>query len=100
MLMFFHLLARAIERGQDMFDFGRSSRDSGTYRFKQQWVAAAIRSGMAILIFGPAGRKTPGRTIRATNGAFGCGSGCPSGWPERLAPGLSEASLEVPRLSG
>jgi FemAB-related protein (PEP-CTERM system-associated) len=39
MLMYFHLLARAIERGQDMFDFGRSSRESGTYRFKKQWGA-------------------------------------------------------------
>jgi FemAB-related protein (PEP-CTERM system-associated) len=39
MLMYWHLLERAIERGQDVFDFGRSSRDSNTYRFKRQWGA-------------------------------------------------------------
>jgi FemAB-related protein (PEP-CTERM system-associated) len=39
MLMYWHLLQRAVERGQAVFDFGRSSRDSGTYRFKEQWGA-------------------------------------------------------------
>jgi FemAB-related protein (PEP-CTERM system-associated) len=39
MLMYYHLLVRAVERGQDMFDFGRSTPGSGTYRFKQQWGA-------------------------------------------------------------
>jgi FemAB-related protein (PEP-CTERM system-associated) len=40
MLMYWHLLRRAIERGQDVFDFGRSSKDSNTHRFKKQWGAA------------------------------------------------------------
>jgi serine/alanine adding enzyme len=39
MLMYERLLARAIERGRRTFDFGRSSEDSPTYRFKQQWGA-------------------------------------------------------------
>jgi FemAB-related protein (PEP-CTERM system-associated) len=39
MLMYWHLLRRAIERGQTTFDFGRSTRDSSTYRFKEQWGA-------------------------------------------------------------
>jgi FemAB-related protein (PEP-CTERM system-associated) len=39
MLMYWHLLVRAIERRQDVFDFGRSSEDSSTYRFKKQWGA-------------------------------------------------------------
>jgi FemAB-related protein (PEP-CTERM system-associated) len=39
MLMYWHLLCRAIERGQRIFDFGRSSVDTGTYRFKEQWGA-------------------------------------------------------------
>lgn len=39
MLLYWNLLTRAIERGQSVFDFGRSSRDSGTYRFKAQWGA-------------------------------------------------------------
>jgi serine/alanine adding enzyme len=37
MLMYWQLLQRAIERGQQTFDFGRSSTDSNTYRFKKQW---------------------------------------------------------------
>jgi FemAB-related protein (PEP-CTERM system-associated) len=40
MLMYWHLLQRAIERGQSTFDFGRSSRESNTFRFKKQWGAA------------------------------------------------------------
>jgi len=39
MLMYWHLLQRAIERGQRVFDFGRSTIDSNTYRFKKQWGA-------------------------------------------------------------
>ena len=39
MLMYWNLLLRAIERGQQSFDFGRSSPDSPTYKFKEQWGA-------------------------------------------------------------
>ncbi len=39
MLMYWHLLQRAIARGQNVFDFGRSSVDSRTYQFKKQWDA-------------------------------------------------------------
>jgi len=39
MLVYWHLLTRAIERGQQVFDFGRSSAGSNTYRFKAQWGA-------------------------------------------------------------
>lgn len=39
MLVYWHLLKRAIERGQSVFDFGRSSVGSSTYRFKSQWGA-------------------------------------------------------------
>ncbi|MCI0463328.1 MAG: FemAB family PEP-CTERM system-associated protein [Gemmataceae bacterium] len=41
MLMYWHLLQRAVERRQDVFDFGRSSEGSNTYRFKKQWGASA-----------------------------------------------------------
>lgn len=40
MLMYWHLLERAIQRQQAIFDFGRSTPDSGTYRFKEQWGAS------------------------------------------------------------
>lgn len=41
MLMYRYLLRRAIERGSRSFDFGRSSEESGTYKFKTQWGARA-----------------------------------------------------------
>jgi FemAB-related protein (PEP-CTERM system-associated) len=40
MLLYWHLLQRAVERGQEVFDFGRSSQESSTYRFKKQWGAS------------------------------------------------------------
>jgi len=39
MLLYWHLLERAVERGQGVFDFGRSSRDSSTFHFKTHWGA-------------------------------------------------------------
>jgi len=39
MWMYWQLIARAIERGSQQFDFGRSSEGSGTYKFKKQWGA-------------------------------------------------------------
>ena len=39
MWMYHRMLLRAIERGSQKFDFGRSSVDSGTYKFKKQWGA-------------------------------------------------------------
>jgi len=39
MLLYWHMLERAVERKQEVFDFGRSSEDSSTYRFKKQWGA-------------------------------------------------------------
>ncbi len=39
MWMYHQLLLRAIARGSREFDFGRSSVDSGTYKFKKQWGA-------------------------------------------------------------
>lgn len=37
MLLYWEALKFAIEAGYEIFDFGRSSLDSGTYRFKKQW---------------------------------------------------------------
>jgi serine/alanine adding enzyme len=39
MRLYWHLLERSIERGQEWFDFGRSTVGSGTHRFKEQWGA-------------------------------------------------------------
>ncbi|SFM53417.1 FemAB family XrtA/PEP-CTERM system-associated protein [Marinobacter zhejiangensis] len=42
MTMYWEILKLAIARGYGLFDFGRCSRDAGTYRFKQQWGAQPI----------------------------------------------------------
>jgi FemAB-related protein (PEP-CTERM system-associated) len=42
MLLYWHLLERAVERGQAVFDFGRSSVGSSTFRFKEQWGAQPV----------------------------------------------------------
>ncbi|MBI5180224.1 MAG: FemAB family PEP-CTERM system-associated protein, partial [Nitrospirae bacterium] len=39
MLLYWSVLKFAIENGYKQFDFGRSSVDSGTYKFKEQWGA-------------------------------------------------------------
>jgi serine/alanine adding enzyme len=39
MLLYWNLVVRAIENGQDAFDFGRSSIGSTTHQFKKQWGA-------------------------------------------------------------
>jgi len=39
MSMYWEMLRFAISRGAEAFDFGRSTIDSGTYRFKAQWGA-------------------------------------------------------------
>ena len=39
MLMYWEVLKFAISQGVESFDFGRSTIDGGTYRFKRQWGA-------------------------------------------------------------
>lgn len=39
MMLYWTVLKTAIEKGYKQFDFGRCSRDTGTYRFKKQWGA-------------------------------------------------------------
>ena len=42
MKLYWEVLALAIERGCSVFDFGRSTIDSGTDRFKRQWGAQPV----------------------------------------------------------
>lgn len=37
--MYWHLLKRTVERGQQVFDFGRCSMDGNTFTFKKKWGA-------------------------------------------------------------
>lgn len=39
MFMYWQLLTRAVERGQQSFDFGRATREGNTFSFKKQWGA-------------------------------------------------------------
>ena len=39
MRMYWELLVHSMQKGAKAFDFGRSTVDSGTYRFKEQWGA-------------------------------------------------------------
>jgi FemAB-related protein (PEP-CTERM system-associated) len=41
MLMYWHLLERAVERGQSSFDFGRTTPEGNHYNFKKQWGASS-----------------------------------------------------------
>ena len=42
MLMYWEALRAACDAGVMSFDFGRSHKDSGTYRFKKQWGASEV----------------------------------------------------------
>jgi serine/alanine adding enzyme len=42
MVLYWQVLQHAIESGHRTFDFGRSTRDAGTYRFKRQWGAEPV----------------------------------------------------------
>lgn len=42
MKLYWELLGLSISRGCTLFDFGRSTVDSGTYRFKRQWGAQPV----------------------------------------------------------
>jgi FemAB-related protein (PEP-CTERM system-associated) len=60
MLMYHHLLRRAVERGQRAFDFGRSTTEGNTFRFKKQWGAAPhVAAWQYHVLAGEAGDMRP-----------------------------------------
>ena len=42
MKLYWEILSLSVSRGCRLFDFGRSTVDSGTYRFKRQWGADPV----------------------------------------------------------
>ena len=66
MVMYWHLLQRAIGRGQAKFDFGRSTVDSNTYRFKTQWGAQPSPSVWQYYV-----RRGDVSDMRPSNSRFG-----------------------------
>ncbi|MDK8464251.1 FemAB family XrtA/PEP-CTERM system-associated protein [Marinobacter sp. SS13-12] len=57
MSMYWKILEFAVQRGLQVFDFGRCSRDAGTYRFKQQWGAQPLKLYWDYVL--PDGEKLP-----------------------------------------
>lgn len=57
MWMYRQILGFAIEQGYQYFDFGRSTVDAGTYKFKQQWGAKPFAHYWYYLL--PAGGEIP-----------------------------------------
>lgn len=43
MFLYWNVLEQAVKDGCTVFDFGRSTRDSGTFKFKQQWGAQPLQ---------------------------------------------------------
>jgi len=43
MFLYWTMLKHAVDKGYQTFDFGRSSENSGTYRFKKQWGAKPVQ---------------------------------------------------------
>lgn len=66
MLMYWRLLCRAVERGQPVFDFGRSSPDAGTAAFKKQWGAVPSPSVWQHYL-----RQGKADAVRPDGGKFG-----------------------------
>jgi FemAB-related protein (PEP-CTERM system-associated) len=56
-LLYWTMLAHAADAGAPTFDFGRSSRDSGTYQFKREWGARPVPLYWHYLL--PEGRPLP-----------------------------------------
>ncbi len=57
MLLYWEVLQYAVKAGYKVFDFGRCSRDSGTYRFKKQWGSTEIPLYWYYIL--PRGEKLP-----------------------------------------
>lgn len=43
MVLYWNILTFAIKQQYSFFDFGRSSKDAGTYKFKKQWGAESVQ---------------------------------------------------------
>ncbi|MHB8952416.1 MAG: FemAB family XrtA/PEP-CTERM system-associated protein [Pirellulaceae bacterium] len=83
--MYWQLLQRAVNRGQCIFDFGRSTIDSNTYVFKKKWGALAHPAVWQYYVR----RGTPG-DMRRENGKYdrfiSCWQKLPLGLTRLLGP--------------
>jgi FemAB-related protein (PEP-CTERM system-associated) len=65
MVMYWSLLQRAIARGSKVFDFGRSTFDENTFRFKKQWGATPSPAVWQYFV-----RKGQSDAMRPVSGKF------------------------------
>ena len=68
MLLYWEILKKAVEDGYAVFDFGRSSRDGGTHKFKQQW--GAQERPLHWHYWLPAGKQMPNLTPKNSKYSF------------------------------
>lgn len=66
MLLYWDMIADACRGGAATFDFGRSTRDGGTYAFKRQWGAEEVPLTWQFLL--PPGEQLP--ELRPDSGKF------------------------------
>lgn len=66
MFLYWNILKTAIEKGYAVFDFGRSSKDAGTLKFKKQWGAEEKQLYWYYDL--PAGAEMPG--LNPSNNKF------------------------------
>jgi len=85
-LLYWRMLAYAAEAGLERFDFGRSTRNSGTHEFKREWGAQEVPLYWHYLL--PAGREVP--EIRPDSPRYrllvGCWRHLPVGLARLLGP--------------
>ncbi len=93
MFLYHEVLKLAVQRGLQRFDFGRSTLDSGPYRFKRQWGAEPVALHWAQWRSKPAGEPGEAATAPGQGGlmqrAKAAWSRLPLGVANRLGPLIS-----------
>lgn len=86
MLLYWSMLSDSCEQKVSRFDFGRSTRDSGTHRFKRQWGAEEVPLYWCYLL--PEGAELPGLRHDSRKYAFieACWRKLPLGIVRGLGP--------------
>jgi serine/alanine adding enzyme len=87
MRLYWECLSLAIRRQSRCFDFGRSTKDTGTYAFKAQWGAAPTQLYWYYPLL-PVGTP-PGRESRVTDALRRAWTRLPLGVASRLGPAIS-----------
>jgi hypothetical protein len=74
------MLEGAAARGCTTFDFGRSTPNEGTYKFKEQWGASPVPLYWEYGLLGGGELPNASPTNRNSASRSRCGNSCPSAW--------------------